>query len=64
MVIFPRGLIDRHDPAGVQRRFAVFVIGREDFELRVHDSQLAGVAVELDFSEQRDAKPGHEHVGR
>ena len=39
------------------------IVGRKDLELRVHDQQIAGVAVEFDFAVEGHAQAGQEAVG-
>ena len=54
--------VDRDDAAGVERGVAIGIVGGEDFELRMHDQQVAGVAVELHFAVQRHARAGQEAI--
>ena len=54
------GFIHRHHAAHVQRGFGVFIVLGEQFELGMQHGELAGVVVELDFSEKRQAPAGLE----
>ena len=41
---------------------AVGIVARENFELRMHDEQVAGIAVELHFAVERHARAGQEAI--
>ena len=57
------GFVDRHDAAGVQRGFAFVVIAGENFELRMKHGELAGIAVEFHFAEERHLHAFGQHIG-
>ena len=56
-----RRFIHRHHAPGMQRCIAV-VFARQRLELRMHDQQVAGVAVEFHFPEEREPLPRLEPV--
>ena len=62
----PRGhfagrLIDGDDAAGVQG-IVLVVVGVHNFVVGMEDGELAGVAIELDLAEERDAAAGGEDL--
>ena len=57
-----RPFVDRYDAAGMQRGVAVGIVAGENFKLRMHDQQVAGVAVEFHFAVKRDARAGQEAI--
>ncbi len=57
------GFVDGDDAAGVERGFAVLVVARQDLELGVEHGELAGIAVELHFAEERELHAFGEHIG-
>ncbi len=59
-----RPFVNCDDAAGVERGVAVGIVAGENFELGMHDEQVAGVAVEFHFAVQRDAHAGQEPVGQ
>ena len=63
---FARSFVHRHDAAGVYRGVgrgvAIRIVAHEDLELRVHDQQVAGVAVEFHLAVERDAHAGQEAI--
>src|SRR5579871_3679415 len=61
---FSGGFIDGHDAAGVESGLVVGFVSGKNFELRMHDQQVAGVAIEFDFAEKSHAQSGSEAVGK